>query len=165
MKKGNDLPIFRRKPRILFVGADNATHTQMAEAYMRETATDMVDVESAGVKPGTLSATTVLVMQEDNIDIRYNQAVVIDDSILAWADLVVTICEDNAKFPIDIPSSAHHKHWPVAPPDTNGDKETNLQVFRDCRDKIKLRTRNIISAMQLFCRDSQKNIGSRKTAD
>ena len=150
MSKGSNHPNFRRKPRILFAGIDNATHTQMAEAYMRQMADSIVEVKSAGIHAGILNPATIAVMQEDGIDIRYQNTKEIDDDLLAWTDLIVTLCHSDKKTDLEFPSSAHHKHWPVSPPESSDDKQATLEAFRKCRDEIKQRTQNMVNAMRLF---------------
>lgn len=141
---------YRRKPRLLFVGRDNSTHTQMAEGYMRIAAGESLDVQSTGMESKPIDPLVLQVMDEDRVDIRQQQSSLISAELLTWADLVVTISENPQQLRVAIPRSAHHKHWAVRNPHAGTDEQEVLRELRECRDEIKRRVQSMINTMRLF---------------
>jgi arsenate reductase len=137
---------FRRKPRILFVGVDNASHTQMAEGYMCKFGGEFLDVRSAGLQSRPIDRQAASVMDEDGVDIRTQAASLISAQWLTWADLVVVLSRGPHELRVAVPNSALEKHWNVAPPEEG----SPLAVYRCCRDEIKRRVQTMIGAMRLF---------------
>lgn len=146
----SSLANYRRKPRILFVGQDNATHSQMAEAYMRDLGAELVDVESAGMESKPIDLLVYQVMDEEDLDIRQQQSKLINADLLTWADLIVTLSEEPGQVRVAIPKSAHHKHWALTTPAVSDDAARTAQAFRDCRDEVKRRVQTMVNAMRLF---------------
>jgi len=147
--KGDQSQQYRRKPRIVFVGEDDSCQTQMAEGYMRTLAADLVEAKSAGMRSSPLDRRTIDVMKEDDVDIKSQQAKLISADILTWADLVVTICDDESKLNVGVPSSAHHKHWSVTCT-VNPSNPGDLDQYRKARDEIKRRVGKMINSIKLF---------------
>lgn len=145
---GDQLPWFRRKPRMLFVGEDNSTHTQMAEVYVSTAAGSLVDVRSAGISSAPINRRMLAVMNEEGLDTHTLQSKLINAELLTWADIVVTMAATEKKIRVAIPSSARLKHWPIDPPRSDQD----IQVFRGARDEVKRRTLPMINALRLFNR-------------
>jgi protein-tyrosine-phosphatase len=137
---------YRRKPRILFVGADNASHTQMAEGYMRSLGGEFLDVRSAGLQSRPVDRQAVSVMDEDGVDIRAQDASLISAQWLTWADLVVVLSRDSDELSVAVPNSALEKHWSVTSPE----EDSPLALYRRCRDEVKRRVQTMIGAMRLF---------------
>ncbi len=146
----SSLSNYRRKPRFLFVGADNASHTQMAEGYMRSLGDGVLEVQSAGLRSTPIDPHTVLIMEEDHIDIRHQQSKLVSAELLTWADLIITLCTNPEELRVAIPNSAHHKNWAIDPPEIAQDAADTLQEFRRCRNDIKRRAEFTLNAMRLF---------------
>ncbi len=139
----------RRKPHILFVGEGNANRTQMAEAYLRDMAGDMVDAQSAGMRSRPVDKRAIEVMSEEGIDIIKNVSKLASADLLTWADIIVTISGREERVSPAIPHGAREKQWPIDPPESRmgGDE---LQAYRDTREDVKRRVQQLINAMRLF---------------
>jgi arsenate reductase len=146
----SSLSNYRRKPRLLFIGADNASHTQMAEGYMRNLGGDVLEVQSAGLRSTPVDPHTILIMKEDHIDIRHQPSKLASAELLTWADLIVTLSTNPQALRVAIPNSAHHKNWAIDPPETTGNATDTLREFRKCRNDIKRRAKSMLTAMRLF---------------
>ena len=146
----SSLSNFRRKPRLLFIGADNASHTQMAEGYMRILGDGVLEVQSAGLRSTPVDLHTVLIMEEDHIDIRHQPSKLVSAEMLTWADLIVTLCANPEELRVAIPNSAHHKNWAIDPPEIASDAADTLREFRKCRNDIKRRAESMLNTMRLF---------------
>ena len=146
----SSLSNYRRKPRVLFVGQDNSSHTQMAEGYLRAFAENLLEVQSAGMESKPIDQRVIEVMDEDRVNIRHQQSNLISADLLTWADLVVTLGEDSSTLHVAVPNSAHHKHWVVTPPADLADREQALEEFRECRNDVKRRVQVMFNAIRLF---------------
>lgn len=112
------------KPLVLFVCRHNTGRSQMAEAYLREFAGDLVDVASAGTiaadrpDPGVVAA-----MAEDGIDISAARPKLIDPGVVARAARVITMgCDVEGVPRID-------DDWGL--PDPKGEAPERVREIRD----------------------------------
>ena len=133
------------KNKVLFVCVHNSARSQMAEAFLNQTAGDRFEAESAGLEPGKLNPVVVEVMKEVGIDISQNKTKSVFDFYKQGKkyDYVFTVCDESqaGKCPI-FPGTAVTKriHWGFDDPASfQGSLEEKLEKTREVRDKIKLR--------------------------
>ncbi len=138
-----------RKPRILFVGNDDARYSQIAKAFMRELGRDLVDVASAGLRSAAIDPQVAAVMEEAGYNIRVETPRLVGRELLTWADLVITLAPAGEKVGVAVPGSAHHKHWRVrhALPEQ---PHKDLALYRACRDEIRRRIDQTVHSIRLF---------------
>lgn len=125
------------KPFVLFVCRHNTGRSQMAEAYLRHFADDAVEVASAGTEAADApNAGVVAAMAEDGIDLSAARPKLIDPSVAARADRIITMGCDVVGVPrID-------DDWGL--PDPKG--QTPERV-REIRDMVKAKARNLASEL------------------
>lgn len=116
-----------KKPLILFVCKHNTGRSQMAEAYLRSIAGDIVDVQSAGTiaadvpDPGVVAA-----MAEDGIDISAARPKLMTPAMTKRAGRIITMGCDVTGVPrID-------DDWGLPDP-----KGQSPQRLREIRDEVK----------------------------
>jgi arsenate reductase len=102
-------------------------------------------VTSAGTHPAGLNPGAVAVMQEIGIDISSHRSKRVDQYRDARFDYVVTVC-DRAKETCPLfPAAASQLHWSLEDPaSAQGSLEERLAVFRQVRDEIAERIRQLI---------------------
>jgi phosphinothricin acetyltransferase len=112
------------KPLVLFVCRHNTGRSQMAEAYLRAFAGDLVDVASAGTiaaerpDPGVVAA-----MAEDGFDIAHARPKLLDPAVAERAQRIVTMgCDVDGVPRID-------DDWGL--PDPKGQPPERLREIRD----------------------------------
>lgn len=111
----------------------------MAEGLLREMGGDKFDVESAGVEPSRVRPEAVEAMREVGIDISGHRSKSADEFVGREFDFIITVC-DNAKETCPVfPGKATriHQSFEDPPPETVGDYESRLEVFRRVRDEIR----------------------------
>jgi phosphinothricin acetyltransferase len=125
------------RPLVLFVCRHNTGRSQMAEAYLRSFAGDLVEVASAGTiaadrpDPGVVAA-----LAEDGLDISAARPKLLDPAVLARADRIVTMGCDVAGVPrID-------DDWGL--PDPKGQSPERV---REIRDLVRAKARALASAL------------------
>jgi arsenate reductase len=127
------------KARVLILCTGNSARSQMAEGLLREMGGDKFDVESAGVEPSRVRPEAVEAMREVGIDISGHRSKSADEFVGREFDFIITVC-DNAKETCPVfPGKATriHQSFEDPPPETVGDYESRLEVFRRVRDEIR----------------------------
>lgn len=140
----------RRKPHILFIGPGNTNRTQIAEAYMRQLAKDMVEARSGGMKSQTVDRRAIKVLSEDGLNISDQTSKLINAELLTWADIIITISIPQERFKPPIPNGAREKPWTIAPPQPLPGHSDELEAFRHTRDEVKKRVKQLINNLRLF---------------
>jgi arsenate reductase len=131
-----------RKKRVLFFCKHNSCRSQMAEAYLRQLAGDRFEVYSAGLTPRMIHPFVETVMEEDGVSIRGQTAKNVDLYLgkQPFDDIMIVCREGEAECPRLYPFALHVERWPLPDPaETQGDKETILEAFRQTRNEIKRR--------------------------
>lgn len=127
------------KKRVLILCTGNSARSQMAEGLLREIGGNKFAVESAGVAPSFVRAEAVEAMREIGIDISAHRSKSVDEFAEQQFDYIITVC-DNAKESCPVlPGSVTriHQSFEDPPPETAGDYESRLKVFRRVRDEIR----------------------------
>src|SRR5579863_1087181 len=84
------------KKRILILCTGNSARSQMAEGLLRHDAGEQFEVESAGMKPGSVRPEAIAAMRELGIDISGHRSKSVKEFEGQTFDYVITVC-DNAK--------------------------------------------------------------------
>lgn len=127
------------KKRVLILCTGNSARSQMAEGLLRELGKGKFEVESAGVAPSSVRPEAIEAMGEIGIDISGHRSKSADEFVGRQFDYIITVC-DNAKETCPVfPGKATriHQSFEDPPPETIGDYESRLEVFRRVRDEIR----------------------------
>lgn len=127
-------------PRVLFVCAENACRSQMAEAFARRLGAGRIDACSAGSRPAeNVNPRAIAFMAECGYDLRDRATTPLSAFEEQTFDAVVTMgCGDACPM---IPA-ARRVDWVLPDPKSLPDDE-----FRAVRDEIEHRVRQIISEL------------------
>ena len=132
------------KQRVLFLCTGNSARSQMAEAFLRKYAGDVVEAYSAGLEPKGLNLLTVKVMEEIGIDISGQQSKGIDTYLgKVLFQYLITVCDDaDQNCPTGLPGVKIRMHWSFEDPARfEGTEEEKLAKFREVRDLIEARVK------------------------
>ncbi len=122
---------------IVFLCIANSARSQMAEGLARATAPPGWAVSSAGTNPGRLNPLATTVMAEVGIDISAHHSKGLDEVSVEGADLVVTLCSEEA-CPTT-PPEVKRLNWALPDPAAAGPEEERLEAFRTARSEIQRR--------------------------
>lgn len=121
----------------------------MAEAYLKQLASQQFEVESAGLEPGTLNPLALAVMKEDGIDISSNP---VNDVFSFHKEgkifhYVITVCDPKASESCPVFPGLHEKiNWSFDDPSKfAGTPEEKLSATRKVRDQIKAAVKQFIA--------------------
>lgn len=128
-----------KKPtRVLILCTGNSARSQMAEGLLRHDSGRMIEVESAGTRPGRVRPEAIAVMKEIGIDISSHRSKSVDEFLDQDFDYVITVC-DNAKetCPVFLKETKKIHHSFDDPAALEGTEEERLSLFRRVRDEIR----------------------------
>jgi len=128
-----------QKKRVLILCTGNSARSQMAEGLLREFGGDEFEVESAGVAPSNVRREAIEAMREIGVDISKHRSKSIDEFRGCDFDYIITVC-DNARESCPVfPGNATriHQSFIDPPPETVGDYQSRLKVFREVRDELR----------------------------
>ncbi|MBW1783146.1 MAG: arsenate reductase ArsC [Deltaproteobacteria bacterium] len=129
------------KPSVLFICQHNSGRSQMAEAYLKRMARDLLHVESAGLEPAErVNPLVVEVMKEEGFDLSSKKPRSVFELFKAGRlfSHVITVCYDSeSKCPV-FPGITKRWHWPFPDPaKVTGSEAEKLEKVREIRDQIK----------------------------
>jgi arsenate reductase len=125
--------------RVLILCTGNSARSQMAEGLLSHEGGGRFEVESAGVRPGSVRPEAVEAMREVGIDISGHRSKSADEFTGREFDYIITVC-DNARetCPVFLGRAERIHHSFEDPPHPGAaDPETTLAVFRRVRDEIR----------------------------
>ena len=132
------------KKKILFLCTGNSCRSQIAHGLLNNIASDRFEVFSAGLSPNKVHPMAIEVMKEIDIDISLHTSDHLDNYLDKNLDVVITTCDDaNQSCPV-FPGNVVRLHWSIDDPFESWNvEESNIQLFRDTRNKIEEKMRSI----------------------
>src|ERR1700724_2634384 len=124
------------KKRVLILFCGNSARSEMAEGLLRHDAGDRFEDESAGTRPGHVTADSIAAMKEIGIDISRHRSKHVQDIDELSSDYVLNVC-DNAKESCPVfPGHSNRIHKGFEDPAAlKGTEEERLSLFRTVRDE------------------------------
>jgi arsenate reductase len=141
------------KPTVLILCTGNSCRSHLAEGFLRASASDVLDVQSAGSKPaGYVHPMAIKVMQEVGIDISQHRSRHLNEFLDKKIETVITVCGNADQVCPVFPGQVNRHHWGFDDPaHAKGDEAEILIVFRRVRDEI----RRVFDAYAAGRRDGQ----------
>lgn len=128
------------RPKVLFVGVQNAGLSQMAAGWLRHLGGDAVEVWSGGSAPGErLNPAAVEAMREAGVDISRQRPRRLAEGDVARADVVVTVGSGDA---CPVLPTTRHLDWAMEDPAGLG-----VDAVRRARDDIKSRVEGLLEEL------------------
>lgn len=140
------------KPRVLAVCIHNSARSQMTEEYLRKYGGDFLEVESAGIEPGTVNPVVAELLLEEGIDIRDKRTKNALDLFRAGRsfEYVIAVCDPEAaeRCPV-FPAEKKRLHWPFPDPSkASGSMEEKKAYVRPIRDQIRAKVLEFIEELK-----------------
>jgi len=107
----------QREPvRVLFLCTGNSSRSQIAEALLRDMASDTAEAFSAGSRPKPVHRNAIRTMRERGIDISGAQSKHLSVFAADRFDHVVSLCDRVREVCPEFPGSPDTAHWSVPDP-------------------------------------------------
>lgn len=133
--------------RVLFLCTHNSARSQMAEGLLRALGGDRYEVFSAGTEATQVRPLAIRAMAELGIDISGHTSKTLERFAGQSFDDVITVCDQAAESCPTIPGAARRLHWSLPDPSrATGDEQAQLAVYRQVRDELAARIRELIAA-------------------
>ena len=112
----------------------------MAEGILRNAASELIDVASAGSNPsGYVHPKAITVLDEIGIDISSHTSKHMNDFLDQDVHTVITVCGNADQKCPTYPGQFHRHHWGFEDPaHAEGSEDEVMEVFRKVRNEIKL---------------------------
>lgn len=125
-------------PLVLILCTGNSCRSQMAEAVLRQSAGDVVEVASAGSHPaGHVHPLAIRVMNEAGYDLSGARSKNLSEFLSREVEIVITVCGAADQACPAFPGRCDRVHWGFDDPaKATGNEEEQLVVFRRVRDEI-----------------------------
>lgn len=151
--------MYKRSARVLFVGTGNSCRSQMAEGWANHLGSGRLVARSAGIEAHGIDPHAVAVMREVGIDISPQSSTRLMPAMLAWADLVITVCGYADEHCPELPTGVQKKYWPLDHPARTGRDEVQImQDLRTMRDAIHSRVKGMIGGMKMLERVDSEGV-------
>lgn len=135
--------------RVLFLCTHNSARSQMAEGLLRALGGERYAVFSAGSEATQVRPLAIAAMAELGIDISQQSSKTLERFLNQPFDYVITVCDQAAEACPHFPGAARRLHWSLPDPSqATGDDEAQLAVYRQVRDELAARIRELIAADQ-----------------
>lgn len=126
-----------KKFKVLFLCTGNSIRSQMAEGAVNHLHGDRIQAFSAGLEPMGVNQYAIQVMAEKGIDISHHTSKAVEDVMDVDFDLVVSVCDNAAKYCPEFPRHVPRVHVSIPDPSfIKGYDEKVIDAFRSVRDKI-----------------------------
>jgi arsenate reductase len=144
------------KPVVLILCTGNSCRSHMAEGFLRATAGELVNVQSAGSEPtGCVHPLAIKVMAEVGIDISGHHSKHLKEFLDQPIHTVITVCDNLDQACPIFPGQMNRHHWPfIDPAKATGGEEEILACFRRVRDEM----RRVFEAYAAGLHDTAKKL-------
>ena len=128
------------KPKVLILCTGNSCRSHMAEGILRNAASELIEVASAGSNPsGYVHPKAITALDEIGIDISSHTSKHMNDFLDQDIHTVITVCGNADQECPTYPGQAHRHHWEFEDPaHVEGSEDEVMEVFRKVRNEIKL---------------------------
>jgi len=128
------------KPKVLILCTGNSCRSHMAEGILRNAASELIEVASAGSNPsGYVHPKAVTALDEIGIDISSHTSKHMNDFLNQDIHTVITVCGNADQECPTYPGQFHRHHWGFEDPaHAEGSEDEVMEVFRKVRNEIKL---------------------------
>jgi arsenate reductase len=112
----------------------------MAEGILRNVASDLIEVASAGSDPsGYVHPKAIASLEEIGIDVSDHTSKHMNDFLEQQIHTVITVCGNADQACPTYPGQVQRYHWEFEDPaHAEGSEDEIMEVFRKVRDEIKL---------------------------
>ena len=128
------------KPKVLILCTGNSCRSHMAEGILRNAASELIEVASAGSNPsGYVHPKAITALDEIGIDISSHTSKHMNDFLDQDVHTVITVCGNADQECPTYPGQFHRHHWGFEDPaHAEGSEDEVMEVFRKVRNEIKL---------------------------
>jgi len=132
----------RRPGSVLFACNYNSVRSPMAEGLAKHFFGDVIYIDSAGVRQGSVDGFAVAALAEIDVDISRHNSKTFDDLEDTSFDLVISLTPEAQHKAVELTRTmaVELEYWPsLDPTGIDGNREVVMAAFRQVRDQLLLR--------------------------
>lgn len=127
---------------VLFACTENSIRSPIAEAILKHLLGHRIYVDSAGIRAGEVDGFAIAVLDEMGIDLSRHRSKTFEDLQDSSFDLIVSLSPEAQHAAIEMTRTmaCDVEFWNTFDPSlTEGNREIQLQAYRDVRDQLMAR--------------------------
>lgn len=128
-----------RPVQVLFLCTGNSGRSQLAEALLRQSAGDRIEVASAGSHPKPVHPAAVRVMRRYGIDLTAQRSKPLTEFVGRRFDFVITLCDRIREVCPQFPGGPQQIHWSIPDPVAAGDARAVSAAFKLTATELRAR--------------------------
>ena len=132
----------QRPASVLFTCNFNSVRSPMAEGLAKHLFGDVIYIDSAGVRQGSIDGFAIAVMAEIDVDISQHNAKTFDDLEDTSFDLVISLTPEAQHKAVELTRTmaVELEYWPSLDPTAiDGSREVVMAAYRQVRDDLRRR--------------------------
>jgi len=132
----------QRPASVLFTCNFNSVRSPMAEGLAKHLFGDVIYIDSAGVRQGSIDGFAIAVMAEIDVDISQHNAKTFDDLEDTSFDLVISLTPEAQHTAVELTRTmaVELEYWPSLDPTAiDGSREVVMAAYRQVRDDLRRR--------------------------
>ena len=132
----------QRPASVLFTCNFNSVRSPMAEGLAKHLFGDVIYIDSAGVRQGSIDGFAIAVMAEIDVDISQHNAKTFDDLEDTSFDLVISLTPEAQHNAVELTRTmaVELEYWPSLDPTAiDGSREVVMAAYRQVRDDLRRR--------------------------
>lgn len=129
---------------VLFACTENSIRSPIAEAILKHLLGHRIYVDSAGIHAGEVDGFAIAVLDELGIDLSRHRSKTFEDLQDSSFDLIVSLSPEAQHAAVEMTRTmaCDVEFWNTFDPSlTEGNREVQLQAYRDVRDQLMKRIR------------------------
>lgn len=126
------------KKRVLFLCTENSARSQMAEALLRNKASDLFDVFSAGTTPGEIDPRTLDAISRFGLGVEGLRAKSVEEFAGQHFDLIITLCDKARKECGSYPHYSELMAWDFEDPRTRSGERAFDVTLQELNGRINM---------------------------
>ncbi|MFW9970227.1 MAG: arsenate reductase ArsC [Candidatus Odinarchaeota archaeon] len=138
--------LLKKKKNIIFICSHNDIRSQIAEAFLRNYASNTFNVFSAGFQIHTISPLTYKVMKEVGLNLRNHHPKLLKEFLRKYHFVIaISFCGKGEVLCPIFPGITTQLFWDIEDPSTfQGSKQEKLEKFREIRNKIEANVKQFL---------------------
>jgi ArsR family transcriptional regulator len=124
------------KRSVLFLCTDNSARSQMAEALLKDKASDQFEVYSAGTHPEQVDVRTIKALQQLGIETKNLVSKNASDFLSRSFDFVITLCDSADTLHKNYPNAVKQLAWDFPDPKSRSGSSPFLVTLQEMSNRI-----------------------------
>ena len=143
---------YKRPAHIIFFSGENTSRAWMATCLANQLGTGWMEAHACALSSQSVDSCVPEVMAEIGVAGTPQAIDVLNEALLEWADLVVTLDAEADRLCPALPAGVQKRCYAFVDPVPAG----SAAAYREMRDAIRQRIEGMIAGMKMLSRDARE---------